>query len=94
MEEINRAKEAKKEKTRVQTVMEWMGCSTKKDNAEIMETAACLELLRLRMASESELYHALIAFPFMMFDNSRHFLYTHHARCSLFEWSLFPMASS
>ena len=40
VEEINRAKEAKKEKTRLQVVMEWTGCSSRKDNAEIMETAA------------------------------------------------------
>lgn len=38
VEEINRAKAAKQEKSRLQVVMEWTGCSSKKDNTEIMET--------------------------------------------------------
>jgi len=38
VEEINRAKAAKQEKSRLQVVMEWTGCKTRQDNAEIMET--------------------------------------------------------
>ncbi|CAJ1454397.1 unnamed protein product [Effrenium voratum] len=38
VEEINRAKAAKQEKTRFQVAMELFGCSSRKDNTEIMET--------------------------------------------------------
>lgn len=38
VEEIKRAAAAKQEKSRFQVIKEWTGCSSKKDNAEIMET--------------------------------------------------------